>query len=103
MEISVFECKQKLENNQIKLLDIREEWEHKLCAIPESTHLPLAKLEDVFDKVPQDKPLVVYCHHGYRSRRAMLWMKDHGYENVMNLIGGIDAWSLQIDPTIPRY
>jgi adenylyltransferase/sulfurtransferase len=53
--------------------------------------------------VDKDRPIVVYCHHGMRSQRACDWLRRAGYQNVFNLIGGIDAWADQIEPTMKRY
>ncbi len=103
MEISVFECQKLLEQGHVKLLDIREDWERKLCSISNSEHIPLGVLDTAPEELFQDKMIVVYCHHGQRSRRAVLWLKDQGIDNVVNLIGGIDAWSIQIDHNVPRY
>ena len=65
--------------------------------------LPLHDLEKRFEELPRDKkPLIVYCHHGVRSLYATQFLKYHGYD-ALSLAGGIDLWSLEIDPTVPRY
>jgi rhodanese-related sulfurtransferase len=55
------------------------------------------------DEIPRDKPLVVMCHHGGRSERVAQFLEANGYDNAINLTGGIDAWSTSVDPAVPRY
>lgn len=87
------------------LLDVRELDEHKFAALPNSIHVPLGELPD---RAPELEPLrqrecVVYCHHGIRSLHAIGYLKQCGFEKLHNLTGGIDLWSLEVDPEIPRY
>jgi rhodanese-related sulfurtransferase len=84
------------------LLDVREQEEYELCRIEGSTLIPLRELPGRLGELPKDKPLVVHCHHGGRSAQAVAFLKQQGFE-ASNLAGGIDAWSEQIDDTIPRY
>jgi rhodanese-related sulfurtransferase len=53
--------------------------------------------------LPQDKPLVVVCHHGMRSMQAVMWLRSQGFQNAVNLRGGIDAWARQIEPRMATY
>ena len=53
--------------------------------------------------LPKDKHLLIHCHHGGRSLRVTQFLRANGYDRVSNVAGGIDAWSLEIDPTVPRY
>lgn len=82
---------------------MRERWERETAAIPGSLHIPLGELPARLDELPQDSDLIIYCHHGGRSSQAALWLEQQGYDEVANLDGGIDAWSRDIDDTIPRY
>lgn len=88
------------------LLDVREEWEYELGHLPGSVLLPLGQLSadelEALD-LPPDRPIVAICHHGVRSRMAMQLLAHHGFTQVHDLIGGTDAWSVQIDPTLRRY
>jgi rhodanese-related sulfurtransferase len=89
------------------VLDVREPWElqaasvrpdgFELLAIPMNT-IP-ARLADV----PQDRPIACLCHHGARSQRVAMFLQQQGYTNVANIAGGIDAWSAERDPGVPRY
>ncbi len=90
-------------------VDVRESSELEIAAFSfEVVHLPLSKAEDwmnsLSDYLPIDKPIVVLCHAGVRSRNFGIWLLDQGWENeVWNLEGGIDAWSVKVDPNVPRY
>ncbi len=84
------------------LIDVREPWEHDLVAIAGSFPLPLGQLADAVARLPGDRAIVVYCHHGIRSRHALDILASAGV-TAQHLIGGIDAWSLQVDPSLERY
>lgn len=87
------------------LLDVREVAEHEFVALPESTLIPLGELPERVDEIAdwKDKEVVVYCHHGVRSLHAIAFLKAQGFQKVRNLTGGIDRWSLEVDPEAPRY
>ena len=91
--------------NPPRLIDVREPAEWTVARIPGAELLPLSQwpalaLETLTDK---SQPLLIQCHHGGRSARATAWLLDQGFENATNLAGGIDAWSVEIDPSVPRY
>ena len=103
-EITVRELKQ-LRNKEpnLYLLDVREQMEWDIARI-EGAHLkPLSTLDENFEDIPRDKPVYCFCKVGGRSARAIEFLKSRGYSSVVNVEGGIDAWSEEIDPTIPRY
>ena len=85
------------------LLDGREEDEVRLCALPGSLHIPMNLIPLRHNELPDDVPIIVYCHHGIRSLNVARYLAHVGFENVANLQGGIDAWARQIDPSLPRY
>jgi rhodanese-related sulfurtransferase len=86
------------------LLDVRTVEERALARIDPSVHLGLDSfLGRVHDQVPKDADVVVYCHSGLRSGQAAMWMLANGWTRVRNLAGGVDAWSIRVDPTMPRY
>ena len=85
------------------LVDCREPWEHETARLGDSLLIPLGEVPTRVEELPKDRAIVVYCHHGVRSRHAALVMRHAGYELTQSLAGGIDAWSLRIDPTVPRY
>lgn len=91
----------------VTMLDVREPWEHKICHIDNSALIPLSELSQRSSELTAsdagDAPLVVICHHGMRSFHATLWLRQQGFENAVNLAGGIDAWASEIDPAMSRY
>jgi rhodanese-related sulfurtransferase len=105
-EITVRELQELLASAQPpRLIDVREleEWRQSRIAGAELVPLsewPEAALQKLTNK---DEPLLVMCHHGARSARATSWLLGQGYSNVKNVGGGIDAWSTDIDPRVPRY
>jgi rhodanese-related sulfurtransferase len=85
------------------LLDVREASELAICALPGALHMPMQQVPARFETLPTDHPLVVMCHHGGRSQMVVNFLRKNGHNNAINLAGGIDAWSEEIDPSIPRY
>ena len=105
-EIPVDDLARRLARGERPLLvDVRQPWEHELARLPDSLLLPLPELSSRAAEVrPAAGQLVVcYCHHGVRSLRATELLSEAGLSDVVSLAGGIDAWSLQIDPAVPRY
>ena len=84
------------------LLDVREDVEWRIGHIPGARLVPLRSLPSVLGTLPVAREIVVYCHHGTRSRAATELLAANGYR-VSNLVGGIDRWSREVDPSIPRY
>ena len=82
---------------------MREEDEVRLCALPGSLHIPMNLIPLRHNELPDDVPIIVYCHHGIRSLNVARYLAHVGFEHVANLQGGIDAWARQIDPTMARY
>ena len=89
----------------VRLVDCRENDEWHTCRIEGAQLIPLSQFTDLAPAKLGDKDqhLVVYCHHGMRSMRATLWLRQQGYRQTQSLRGGIDLWSELIDPTVPRY
>jgi rhodanese-related sulfurtransferase len=87
------------------LLDVRQPWEHETAALPDSCLIPLNELMGRTDEIQPaaDALVVVYCHHGIRSLSGAAILERLGFGNVVSLAGGIDAWSLHVDPKVPRY
>jgi rhodanese-related sulfurtransferase len=86
------------------LVDVRTDPERAVAAIQPSLHIGLDRfVERAPEEIPQDRDVVVYCHVGARSAQAAVWLKASGWTRVRSLAGGIDAWSQQVDPEIPRY
>ena len=90
-------------NPSIQFLDVREPEEVEIGHISGTLHIPLNFIPNSLEKIPKDVTLIVYCHHGMRSMKAVEYLKAKGFDNVVNLAGGIHEWSTKIDPTIPTY
>lgn len=98
------ELKERLDKgDQLVLLDVREPWEHSLAKIEGSTLIPLGTLPQSMDKLDKGAEIIAYCHHGMRSADATQFLLQQGFPVVKNLVGGIDAWSVHVDPAVPRY
>lgn len=105
-EISVTDAAALLQTaNAPRLIDVREQDEWDASRIAGAELLPLSQWPDVALKNLTDKsqPLLIQCHHGGRSARAAAWLIQQGFTNVTNLAGDIDAWSAEVDATLPRY
>ncbi|MDO4637973.1 MAG: rhodanese-like domain-containing protein [Lautropia sp.] len=85
------------------LLDVREEWEFEHAHLDASRHVPLAMLGTLLADTDPDQPIVCICHHGMRSLQAVHFLSHHGFSDVHDLKGGLDAWSVEQDPSVPRY
>lgn len=83
----------------VQVVDAREEWERKICQLAGSEFFT----EQLLPRLDKTKPVLLYCHFGVRSFNAAALLKDSGFEDVYVLQGGIEAWSLEVDPAIPRY
>ncbi|HJW02171.1 MAG TPA: rhodanese-like domain-containing protein [Azospira sp.] len=85
------------------LLDVREPWEVALCAIPGATPMPMASVPLRLGELPEDRDIVVICHHGGRSMQVAMFLNSRGFEAVHNLTGGVHAWAHDVDPAMPKY
>jgi adenylyltransferase/sulfurtransferase len=102
--ITPTELKSRLDKgDQLVLLDVREPWEFDLAKLNGSTLIPLATLPQSLSKLKRETEIVAICHHGMRSADATNFLLQQGFSNVKNLVGGIDAWSAQVDRSVPRY
>jgi rhodanese-related sulfurtransferase len=108
-QISVEELAQRLSssNASIQLVDVREPEELAIASIEGFVNLPLSQFTEWGDQVPTlfnpQAETLVLCHHGIRSAQMCQWLIAQGFTNVQNISGGIDAYSLLIDPSIPQY
>ena len=91
------------ENKPLVLLDVREDNEVAFANISGHTHIPMNLVPLRQNELPDGLPIVVYCHHGMRSMQVAMFLEHAGFEEIYNLSGGIEAWSTQIDPQVPRY
>jgi rhodanese-related sulfurtransferase len=103
-EISVFELKRRRDAGEpLVLLDVREPDELALASISDAVTIPMGEIPARCAELPAGVPIVVMCHGGVRSARVTSYLNANGYDDAVNLAGGIDAWSELIDPGVPRY
>jgi adenylyltransferase/sulfurtransferase len=105
MNITPLELKARLDRGEkFRLIDVREADEWAIGRLPKAELIPLSEFQKrATEELSPDESLVLYCHHGMRSGRAQGYLKAQGFTDVLNLTGGIDAWSLQVDPSVKRY
>ena len=103
-EISAAEAAALLRESQARLVDVREPWESKTARVDGSLLIPMNELpaRAAQELDPADR-LVVLCHHGVRSMNVAIWLRRQGFAQAQSIRGGIDAWSLEVDPSLPRY
>jgi rhodanese-related sulfurtransferase len=106
-EIAPAEVKRRLDaGEKLHLIDVREPHEHALARIDGSELIPMRQVPgelQALEARADDGPLIVFCHHGVRSLNVVNWLRQQGVEACQSMAGGIDAWSLTVDPAVPRY
>lgn len=104
-QITPTELKDYLEKSDDKplLLDVREPMEYQFCHMAGSRLIPMGQIPFKIGELDPDQATVVICHHGIRSLQVAHYLSQQGFRNVLNLQGGIDAWAIEVEPTMPRY
>ena len=107
MEVTVEDVERRLAGGEtLALIDVREPFEYQIAKIEGAELVPMQTVPDQLDAL-RDRasaaPLVVICHHGVRSLNVVQWLRRQGVENCWSMAGGIDHWSVAVDPTVPRY
>ncbi len=103
-EITPEQLKARLDTRDLPvLLDVRQDWETKLCRLPNAVHIPIEEIEFRTDELNSGDDIVVYCHQGVRSAAVAQYLRALGFARVRNLAGGLDAWARAMDPTMRRY
>jgi rhodanese-related sulfurtransferase len=104
LEITPAEMKARIERGEnLVLIDVREPWEHELCRIEGAKLVPLGSLAASLNTLPDVEEVICYCHHGMRSLDAAAWLRFRGFAKAKSMAGGIERWSVEIDPRVPRY
>lgn len=91
------------------LVDCRREDERRFCSIEGSIHVPMSRAAEWIDELREDRgeapppPIVVHCHHGVRSMQVVGLLQAAGFADARSMAGGIDLWSIDVDPAVPRY
>lgn len=86
-----------------QLLDVREPWELAIARVAEAVAMPMAEVPERIADLDRGDSVAVLCHSGVRSATVAGWLLQQGFESVANIEGGIDAWSVDVDASIPRY
>jgi rhodanese-related sulfurtransferase len=104
-EITATELKQRLDHgDDIQIVDVRESFEVAIARIPDAAHIPLGDVVSRMAEIDPERETVVHCKGGVRSAKAIEGLKRAGFTgNLINLKGGIIAWSNEVDPTVPKY
>ena len=104
LEITPRELKERLDRGEkVLLVDVREPQEYAICHIEGATLLPMGYIPANLQKLDVDEDVICYCHHGMRSLDVASWLRAQGVGSAKSMVGGIDRWSLEIDPKVPRY
>jgi rhodanese-related sulfurtransferase len=107
MEVSAQEVKRRLDaGEKLHLIDVREPHEFALARLENAELIPMRAVPmelQALEAHADHGPLIVYCHHGVRSLHVVHWLREQGLEDCQSMAGGIDAWSLTVNPDVPRY
>jgi len=104
LEITPAELKKKLDaGEKLLLIDVREPWEYETCRIEGARLLPMQTIPANLQTLDVEEPVICYCHHGMRSLDVAMWLQKQGVDSARSLSGGIEKWSAEIDPKVPRY
>lgn len=104
LQITPAEIEARLDHGDpVLLVDVREPWETQLCKIAGAQLIPMGSIPANLQKLDVDGEVICYCHHGVRSLDVAVWLRSQGVERARSMAGGIDRWSIEIDPTVPRY
>jgi len=103
-EMTAKELKARLDSGHSPILvDVRQDWETKLCRLENAVHIPIEEIELRTEELDPTNEIVVYCHQGVRSAAVAEYLRGLGFANVKNLAGGLDFWARTVDPTMRRY
>ena len=97
------EFKDYLLDDEITLVDVREQWEFDICQIKGAILMPMGEIAESYVKLNKDSKVALYCHSGIRSMHVADFLLSKGFQSLVNLQGGIDAWAQEIDTTVERY
>ena len=104
LEISAREVKRRLDaGEKLLLVDVREPQEHAICQIEGAVLIPMGTIPANLQKLDVDEEVICFCHHGVRSFDVANWLRSQGVACAKSMSGGIDRWSVEIDPNVPRY
>ena len=102
-DLTPSEFKEFVNKDGVVLIDVREPEEFEICKINGAINTPMSSIQDTFEELDSSKSYALYCHHGMRSMSVANFLSSKGFKSLVNLQGGIDAWSLEIDSSVERY
>jgi rhodanese-related sulfurtransferase len=104
LEITPADTKVRLDRGEkLLLVDVREPWEFEICRIEGAKLIPMGSIPANLQSLDTGDEVICYCHRGMRSLDVAVWLRGQGVERAKSLAGGIERWSLEIDPRVPRY
>ena len=104
LEVTAAELKTRLDaGERLLLVDVREPWEWEVCRIEGARLMPMRTIPANLQALDVEESVICYCHHGMRSLDVAVWLQKQGVESARSLAGGIERWSVEIDPKVPRY
>jgi rhodanese-related sulfurtransferase len=104
LQITPRQVKDRLDRGEkLLLIDVREPHEHALCHIEGAVLIPMGTIPANLQKLDTDDDVICFCHHGMRSLDVANWLRQQGVKSAKSMAGGIDRWSSEIDPAVPRY
>lgn len=107
LEITPQDIKRRLDSDErLTLIDVREPVEFQTARIAGAELIPMRTIPAQLQRLEaaaDDSTLVVFCHHGVRSLNVVNWLREQGVASCQSMAGGIDRWSIEVDPTVPRY
>ena len=104
LEVTPREVSARLERGEkFLLVDVREKWEYEAAHIEGSVLIPLREIPAHLERLRPAADVVCFCHHGVRSMDAAAWLRSKGLAGARSMAGGIDRWTTEVDPLLPRY
>jgi rhodanese-related sulfurtransferase len=89
--------------NKPVILDVREVWEYEICHLENSKNISMSLIPARLEELDPEDETIVLCHHGMRSTQVATYLESQGFNNLINLVGGIDAWAKSVDASMPKY
>ena len=102
-DLTTKEFKDYLVDDEVTLIDVREQWEFDICQIKGAILIPLGEIAESYVNLNKDSKIALYCHSGIRSMHVADFLLSKGFQSLVNLQGGIDGWAQEIDTTVERY
>jgi rhodanese-related sulfurtransferase len=105
MPVSTISCQeaQAMQTQGALILDVREPWELEIAALDGALNIPMQSIPEALNALPREQDVLLICHHGIRSMHVARYLAQQGFDRLFNVTGGTDAWSRQVNASLPRY